>query len=116
MDFLPAGARRARARARRRPRGEPSSTPPRRVDGVSRSSQTLLERLDGLASLLPIIAGGVRVVFTQRMIWIRLPAANVVAREDLIVFPRAMPAQKLRGANRVHRVRSHHGVHDLQNR
>ena len=67
-DRPAAGARRAHARARRRPRATPSSIAPRRADGVLRAVEAVLERLDRLAGLLAVIAGGVGVVFLERMV------------------------------------------------
>src|SRR6185312_138315 len=115
-DHPAAGARRARVRARRSPRREPSSIAPGRADGIRRARQTVLELVDGLAGLVAVIPGGIDVVFLERLIGVALAAAEIVAGENLVEASRPLPAQQLGGAHGVHGMRAHHGIQDLQHR
>ena len=45
----------------------------------------VLELVDRLARLLAVVAGGVGVVLAQRLLRVALPAAQVVAGENLVV-------------------------------
>ena len=80
-----------------------------------RAAEPILELIDRLAGLLAVVASGVGVVLTQRVVLVAAAAPDVVAGHDLVEAARALPAKQLGRANRVHRVRAHDGVEDLQN-
>jgi hypothetical protein len=65
---------------------------------------------------LSVVARRVDVVLLQRLILTALTAPDVLTGENLVVTAATLPAQKLRGADGVHRMRAHHRIQNLENR
>src|SRR6185312_126494 len=84
------------------------------VEGVARAAERILHRFDRRLRFVAIVAGGFRVIVTQRPVV--LAAMRVVAVDDAVVRSGPNPALELRCSNGVEGVRSEGDVQYAEDR